>query len=1530
MASRVNTRFVIILAVVLLALVGVTAYVGSRAMLKSSEDLVKLGDDAMKAQDYEKAASMYGRAVNKDQRNAAWIKRWIDAIEKLTPKTRQAYSDVYGSQYLTALRAMCDSDRTEPKVFERYLEERFQLAILTGRLADWESFQKQIDEAMKSYQGSEDGKKRLLRFRGLATSGLMSVNPDLNEDALRAGLKSLDDALAVNANDWRSVLAASDLEVALAEIARKRDDQQGKNQMMTAARARLTKFAGDYPPAPNAKFRLLVLDMADAARAYAEAKPSSKEPFPGPALLKARDDRMKEIVEGMRSMKAEDMDPRFTLNIAAAAMEAFPTEGVAIATEIIEKARQGNPKDVAELTIGEGLLAGSRGRNDEAEKLFRRVADMPDVPMSLQGVRLTSDRARALQLLSELYFGQWRDAAAAGDPNKADEVKAKQEAFRTKFEGVRNDLVARVGEADLNVMALDARLLLMKGDVQGARVKVTQYNDQSDRRNTSMLLLEGDILRRTGNFGGAKQVYARVFEIDPRNMDAIMGMVDIEQRMANVNEMVRWLTMAAALQPKNESIEKMLKDARALAGQAADDPVMKAVAEAQGKVEGLGRDLPGAIKILQDALKQRAGEPRLSAVLANLLSANGQREEARQVIKDALAANPGDQRLKAMEKALASDDPMQAQLDMIGAAPGLSDLQKTLERFQVYTRFNKKEDAAKELDAAKKMAPEDRVVVEMLFVDAINRNDKAEIDRLSSLAEKKNLDQMDGMLFRARKEIVEKRFDDALKTLRDAVAKDRFNVLSWRLLGMVNFQKADYAAASDALKKAVEINNTDIPTIKTYMRSLILQNRYPEALDIGRKSERLAGGESDFAELLLKLEAEAPGGDRARAIAARQSLLQRQPDNDQNKIELGKLLVNEKKFAEAKKLVDDFRAAKPMDPQGVELDAGLNAAQGRMADTKRIFEEYVNKLPEGERTPTPYISCGRMLASIGQVDAAEAMLESGRKYQSPKDMVIDRELGDLMYNSQQYDKSITVYQRILDAKLPDDDMRVTKRVMEANLRLKKFAEVDKLLEAQGGEAKKDLAMLLLGAEAAAGQGQRDRARQLYDDAVRLFPKNPMVFLKRGDFNRADPALTKDARQDYEQMLRIDPANVIAMVRLGNLLREAGDIEGALQNFKKAVDAEPDDDQLRSAYIDLLMQRGKRDEAVSSVEQIVAMQPNNAAWLARGAELMMRLGRPDKASDYLKKVWGFRPSPEVGLFYLNALLSMDPPDLVTAQEVLVNPATKTDEIVALRLAKARWYRLQRKMKEASDEVLSSYAMVDHAKRDQAMQLVNGMEAIYPKTPELLTALSALEQKKPFAQWTKFQVSMVRMRDPALRSSVVSDLRELGGSSQDSSLKARSWSVVGGTEYDAQQWESAVSSFRKGLEAEPNNAELNNNVAFTLATKLNKPDEALEFAEKAVKAAPNNSGFLDTLAAVHIGKKNWNKASEYLAQAISVASSDAERAPVFLHLARVQLEKGDKAGARRLLRQADDIVQAIPQLRSAYETDVKDLGKAIDGL
>ena len=123
MASKVNTKFVLIAgSIVVLAVIGV-AFVGLRMMNAGGDQNITRGDDFMKAGETRKAIYEYGKAVNKDRGNAQWIRTWLGAIEKYTPTTRQQYEDMYRSEYTAALRALCDADRTNPEPFRRVLDE---------------------------------------------------------------------------------------------------------------------------------------------------------------------------------------------------------------------------------------------------------------------------------------------------------------------------------------------------------------------------------------------------------------------------------------------------------------------------------------------------------------------------------------------------------------------------------------------------------------------------------------------------------------------------------------------------------------------------------------------------------------------------------------------------------------------------------------------------------------------------------------------------------------------------------------------------------------------------------------------------------------------------------------------------------------------------------------------------------------------------------------------------------------------------------------------------------------------------------------------------------------------------------------------------------------------------------------------------------------------------------------------------------------------------------------------------------------
>ena len=143
------------------------------------------------------------------------------------------------------------------------------------------------------------------------------------------------------------------------------------------------------------------------------------------------------------------------------------------------------------------------------------------------------------------------------------------------------------------------------------------------------------------------------------------------------------------------------------------------------------------------------------------------------------------------------------------------------------------------------------------------------------------------------------------------------------------------------------------------------------------------------------------------------------------------------------------------------------------------------------------------------------------------------------------------------------------------------------------------------------------------------------------------------------------------------------------------------------------------------------------------------------------------------------------------------------------------------------------------------------------------------------------------------------------------------------YEAQQqWAQAEQSYRAAIKADPKFVAAYNNLAFMLANRGQKLDEAQRLAERAVELAPQVPTTLDTLGWVHRAQGNLEAAAKALDRAIAAQP----RNPVFhYHLGIVRSDQGRKAEARKSLeraleidpkfRGADDARQRLEKLKAA---------------
>ena len=132
------------------------------------------------------------------------------------------------------------------------------------------------------------------------------------------------------------------------------------------------------------------------------------------------------------------------------------------------------------------------------------------------------------------------------------------------------------------------------------------------------------------------------------------------------------------------------------------------------------------------------------------------------------------------------------------------------------------------------------------------------------------------------------------------------------------------------------------------------------------------------------------------------------------------------------------------------------------------------------------------------------------------------------------------------------------------------------------------------------------------------------------------------------------------------------------------------------------------------------------------------------------------------------------------------------------------------------------------------------------------------------------------------------------------------------------DAAVARYERVLELQEDNAIALNNLAYLRAVHQDRPDEALQLAERAVAVAPGQSSLLDTLAWIHHLRGDDQQAATYIDRALDGRAS----ADIRIHAAAIYMAVGRASDARAQLDKALALDAAL-----ADRNDVKALTNAL---
>ncbi|MFL6629186.1 MAG: tetratricopeptide repeat protein [Burkholderiaceae bacterium] len=403
---------------------------------------------------------------------------------------------------------------------------------------------------------------------------------------------------------------------------------------------------------------------------------------------------------------ATDATPTRAGAAASAASEAVPVKGTAPSTELIAKAevivRRYLAQPGAEPVVRQAyasVLATQQRLTDAAEQLRQAVKDNPtqaalwlalgEIDLELHDpVRADADLQQALALVSaqaaEETAARKAAAAASATASDEDDDTPAAPAAATDAEAGGNPirlshvqlLLARAAQqrhddataakwlaqvdakdADLQVISLRATLLARQGKLGEALKMIRAANASTPAEQRYKLLTEVQLLIDEKRLGEAREVLGKANAENPDDIELVYQEAMVDERLNRLDDMEKLLRRILVLQPDNSQalnalgysladrnlrLDEALKMVRQAHELSPADPF---IVDSLGWVEYRMGHFDAAATLLAQAYSSRK-DTEIAAHLGEALWADGKRDEAARVLRDAHKLDAGNEVLK--------------------------------------------------------------------------------------------------------------------------------------------------------------------------------------------------------------------------------------------------------------------------------------------------------------------------------------------------------------------------------------------------------------------------------------------------------------------------------------------------------------------------------------------------------------------------------------------------------------------------------------------------------------------------------------------------------------------------------------------------------------------------------------------------------------------------------------------------------------------------------------------------------------------
>lgn len=1539
MASRVNVRFVVILSVVLVALFGGVAFSAYKLLIKSADDHAVAGDKAMAKGDLVAADMHYSKAVDKDKTNPVYLRKWRDVIEHQKPDTQVAYVEKL-NRWFGATRQLAIIQRDNVDAAREYLDARKRV-WLSGRF-DRQATEQMIQECdtlLAFHEGKPAGPwEALRRYRGFARVRILAETPDAKQDLWDGTRADLEAALKADPADSEAALSLQSVIAAMAARAEKTGDAEAASRLKQEAAAVFPAFLAAHPDDPSvqmAALRQRVLEATAKFQAESKALADAGKPVPDPQEAgKKFFEAEKPAYEAAFAAAAKADPSRITTDLISAyrtlesALE--PQTAPARTQELVRRLLDARPNDVDLIALRADLIAQQQNFPDAVAQI-QPVLDMPPAPVSIEGSRLffQKTQARFLQTMWSLRAAMREKEA---EPKKAAIATAKSYLGK---------LTAAESADSPQVQLAQAWMAFLEDDMETSdRLFDTLYKAQKGMDTDSMMIWATVAIRRQQP-GAARDRLQSALQYQPQNIGAAVTLAELSASLRDYATALSVYEELLKLYPGRKDFQERVEFLRAAVDPTRNlasvtDPVAKTLLEMEAMARK-DRENPQIDRQIAEKLVQKCAElnydPRLVQALVMTYMRLGESQKAKDTVARGVEKNPDNKVLKNINEALGEKDDYQMRRKLIDLADAV-DLDKVLGYYQLAREFNRPDDVKAALARMGEIAPDDPKVVEVQFLEALEANDAPRIDALAQKAVQVNADRSQGKTFLARAQASKGDFKAAAETMTAIIDAGGAQPEMYRLRGRFYATLGRTEDAVTDYRFALAQRPNDPGTLKDLISGLVLLDRSQEALTVARNGLQFGEGDREYTELWLRLEQQI--GDIRRVRDRRERIALVRPNDRDNLLALGDtyLRLNEVPKAE--------ETAARLDALGEGLDSvGLKAAilwtKVDRAGALAVYTDYAKKQTTNPAKLQACLAAAQFLYTRKDLQNVARVLEAAREFQDPKTMEADKALADAYVEGGNGQAALEPLRRVLAANADTPTAGYRKRLVETLMAQGQFADAEKelapLLTANSG----DVGATLL--QAAVRGGLKDYAgqRRILDQAVSRFPKEPAVFIKRGQLLAEKDETLRDAIADYTTAITLAP-NMWQPYRLRAAayakIRDASggfpEVNRAIDDLTRALERNPYDNDLLVGLVSDLLRQNRDQEAQKAVEMALKARPRDAVAFVQMGNLFHAAERPLIAQEFFRQAFALdKQNPGIVQRLLDSYLDSKATNIGAAEDVLTEVGP--ERLMAnpgFLMAQAKIHLSRNKLVDANTAIVSALRLLDPRNVaimyswDGDMRKLQPNKARYKQFLETAISQGAVPAA---SDWLGNFRAMLLVEDPATFDEGASELTKLAAAGKPDELRLVIYRNLGGLYYGRKDYANARRVWTEGITSFPNDAELNNNLAFLLVSVDHKPAEALPFAQKAVEADPTNADIEDTLGFILMATGDHAQAAVKFREAMGKARSARSGVLIASHLMDCLLRLHDASNnpeeQRKLRNEAQDYLSLADQI-------VKQAGGGLD--